>query len=300
MLDHAQTIRASRESDRLAANWPSRFDPVLVVISPPRCGSTVVSRSLWQHPQFRWYVHEPYDRFYHEHDDWQSVRIAISNALEETETSFGQGMVIKEMTFQVGSLLPELVRAATLPIVVTLRDPRLSVCSRMRQRQIGGHEASFPCIETGWSDLENALAFLRDHSIAHVIVEVTELRRQPSVLLPALCDRIGLTFTPQMLSWPSAPNLPLGGLDGAQNHWYSRVLTSNGFQPCDEEVPELDTISDSGGMREHIVECLRIYRTALEDPHSLSTPSDRTQVDRSDVSPGDRQEWLERYVVRRA
>lgn len=281
MTNASKTVarKASRESDRLAAAWPSRFDPVLVVISPPRCGSTVVSRSLWQHPQFRWYVHEPYDRFYHQGDNWESVPVAVSNALEETETSIGQGVVIKEMTFQVGPLLPELVSTATLPIVVTLRDPRLAVWSRMRQRQIGGHEPSFPRIETGWTDLEKALAFMRAHSVAYVIVEVTELRRRPSALLPILCERLGLTFTPQMLSWPSTPDLPLGGLGGAQNHWYSRVLTSTEFQPSDEEIPALDTIPGGSTMHEHIVDCLRIYRAALDDPCSLSMPSARPPLD---------------------
>lgn len=275
------TRGAVPETGWLAEHLQSRFEPVLVIISPPRCGSTVVSRALWQHPQFRWYVHEPYDRLYHKGGGRDSVRLAIANALEKTEpeAGSGRGVVVKEMTFQAGPLLPELIRAATLPIVVTVRDPRLAVLSRMRQRRRAGQEPSFPHAETGWADLESGLGYMREHSIPHVIVEVTELRRRPSELLPTLCERFGLTFTPQMLSWPSVPNLSLGNLDGEQKHWYARVLTSTGFQPPDEEVPPLDAIPGDSGMRDQIVDCLRVYRAALEDPHSLPEPSERPPLD---------------------
>src|SRR5688572_11824723 len=53
-----------------------RADPVLVILSPPRCGSTAVARSFWQHPLFRWYIHEPYDRVYHHGGDRDSIQQA--------------------------------------------------------------------------------------------------------------------------------------------------------------------------------------------------------------------------------
>lgn len=255
----------------LAEHLQDRFDPVLLILSPPRCGSTALARSLWQHPLFRWYLHEPYDRVYHRGADWVAVEQAVSNPLDVAEVtgagSLGAtGMIVKEMTFQPGQLLPELMAAATLPLVFTIRDPRLAIASRMRQREKSGLNPRFPAVESGWLDLEAALAAIRYRNIPYCIVEITRLRARPELTLPTLCERLGLQYTAELLSWPGLSDVPLGHIDGKQRHWYERVLSSTGFEPPDEEIPELDAFPAEVGTRAHVIECMRIYQEIVTNP----------------------------------
>lgn len=262
-----------------ARDLRARFRPVLVIISPPRCGSTVLARSLWRHPRFGWYVHEPYDEAYHRGGDLQSVREAMAGAVPqpaaERDGGPGPGVIVKEMTFQAGPLLPELLHAATMPVVVTVRDPRLAVRSRMRQRAAGGAEPCFPPAETGWPALRDALAYLRRHGLPYVLVDVTELRRDPAALLPELCARLGLGFTPDMLAWPRADHIALGRLEDEQRHWYTRVLGSTGFEPPAERMPDLSEFPVRDGMRAHVEGCVALYHELLTDPCLLHAHDDR-------------------------
>ncbi|RCV49010.1 sulfotransferase-like domain-containing protein [Marinitenerispora sediminis] len=227
---------------RGAANAPaagplSRFDPVLLVLSPPRCASTVLARALWNHTLFRWYLHEPYDRGYHHGADGPDpLRAALAGRLDRQRlahdvSGHANGLVVKEMTFQAGAHLEQLVSAATLPVVFTLREPRLAVRSRMRQRARGGAAPGFPAREAGWDDLRRAWRHVRAAGIDHVIVDMTRLSRDPASLVPLLCARLGIDFSERLLSWPAITGAPLGRLGDEQAHWYERVLASRGFEP---------------------------------------------------------------------
>ncbi|MGW3960874.1 sulfotransferase-like domain-containing protein [Amycolatopsis sp. NPDC005003] len=255
--------RAGWLSGRLAVRGR---EPVLVILSPPRCGSTATARAFWRHPVFGWYVHEPYDRIYHGGGDRESVGRAVDGATGLGNA--GSGVVVKEMTFQAGSLAAELLTAATLPVVVTVRDPRLAIRSRMRQRARSGEPAEFPAAESGWADLTSQLALADRVGVSCVIVEFTRLRARPAELLPALCARLGLEFTPAMLGWPSATGLPLGQLGDRQRSWYRRVLASTGFEPPDEETPAVADFPPS--MRPHVGDCVERYRQVLADSRVLT------------------------------
>jgi hypothetical protein len=264
--------RASEEGGWLAARLRGRFDPVLIVLSPPRCGSTAVARSLWRHPCFRWYLHEPCDRVHHRGGGRDSIEAAMTRPIDAWGLPGARarggpaptGIVVKEMTFQPGPFLPEVIGAATLPIVVTVRDPRLAISSRMRQRARGRQPAEFPAVESGWRDLATFHELATARGIPYAVVEVTRLRLRPAMLLPLLCERLGLPFAPEMLSWPDLGDTPLGGLDAEQRHWYSRVLTSTGFEPPTEEPPADEDFPPQ--MRPHVVECRQIYGDILTRP----------------------------------
>lgn len=69
-----------------------------------------------------------------------------------------------------------------------------------------------------------------------VVVDSFDIRSDPAGTLEALCDRIGLPFTDDMLSWPK------GGLseDGVwAQHWYGAVWNSTGFAGAEGPLPEL-------------------------------------------------------------
>ncbi|MFC7330747.1 hypothetical protein [Marinactinospora rubrisoli] len=262
--------------DAPAAGPLARFDPVLLVLSPPRCASTVLARALWNHALFRWYLHEPYDRGYHHGGDGPDpLRAALAARLDRQRlahdvSGHANGLVVKEMTFQAGPRLPELIAAATLPVVFTVRDPRQAVRSRMRQRARGGARPGFPPREAGWDDLDRAWRHVRAERIAHVIVDMTGLSRDPATLVPRLCARLGLDFSERLLSWPAITGAPLGRLGDEQAHWYERVLASRGFEPLDDAAtgPEADP-PDDAGLERRLGDWTALYREMLAAPESL-------------------------------
>lgn len=251
----------------LAGSVRAAFHPVLLLLSPPRSGSTALARAFWRHPAFRWYAHEPFDRAYHHSQGIGSALAAVRSPVDVGGA--GAGLVIKEMTFQVGAHgVGELVAATDLPVVVTVRDPRLSVASRMRVRAAAGQRAAFPEVESGWPDLVLTLRRFRDEGVGYVVVDTTRLRSRPAATLAALCDRLDLPYSELMLDWGSADELDLGQLAHEQAHWYERVLHSSGWQAPTEPVPDLADFPAE--LRDHVADCLSAYRELLADPEVLS------------------------------
>lgn len=70
------------------------------------------------------------------------------------------------------------------------------------------------------------------------VVDARDVLDDPEGTLRALCDALGVPFTPRMLSWPSGRR----ATDGVwAQHWYDRVERSTGFHPYEpkaEPVPE--------------------------------------------------------------
>jgi hypothetical protein len=71
-----------------------------------------------------------------------------------------------------------------------------------------------------------------------VVVDADEFLRAPEAHLRALCDALGVAFTPRMLSWPAGPRES----DGVwAPHWYANVWKSTGFEkPRGREAIRLD------------------------------------------------------------
>src|ERR1051326_4583480 len=108
----------------LSENLIADFDPVVVILSPPRCGSTVLARSFWQHRAFRWYLHEPCDRAYHiglGPQQEPAIEMLIDRIGLFHHSQKGTGRVIKETTFQAGDVI-EKFQVATMPVIFLIRD----------------------------------------------------------------------------------------------------------------------------------------------------------------------------------
>jgi hypothetical protein len=252
----------------LSQDLLSNFDPVAVILSPPRSGSTVLARSLWQHRAFRWYLHEPCDRAYHLGQGPEKITDALlDRAVLATSRPTATGIVIKEMAFQAGDAIADF-RAATVPVIFLIRDPRLSVFSRMRRRELDGDVPSFPAKEAGWRDLLAAIALFREAGTPYVIMDVSDIRRSPDTALRALCGRLRLPWDPAMLRWERRPGLKLGNIDGRQDAWYVRVLTSTAWERPDEALPSPDAFREQG-MSTVVAECLDGYRQVKTDPQYL-------------------------------
>jgi len=80
-------------------------------------------------------------------------------------------------------------------------------------------------------------AALLAQSHAPIVVDSSDIRADPGNTLQALCDRIGIAWTPNMLNWPAGGHPQ----DGAwAPHWYGAVHRSTGFEATDGNLPRLE------------------------------------------------------------
>ncbi|HEU4701458.1 MAG TPA: hypothetical protein VFS37_03175 [Conexibacter sp.] len=253
---------AAAGTPRLAERLRARHGEVYVLIGPPRTASTAVSRILWNHPAVGWYVHEPFEPTW-----YQGASVERAGELLEAPDAVGElggrgtgrALVIKEMTFQAGDGFPLLAELATRPLVFLIRDPRLTVASRMEVLRRSGRPAVFPLRESGWEDLARQLAYVRRERIPHVVVDSSDLRARPDAVVPALLEALGLSFTPDLLAWRQSEATGLSVVSGPDDPFYQRVLDSQGIEPPAERIPALTEFPTDGGFREHVAECVAQY-----------------------------------------
>jgi hypothetical protein len=73
--------------------------------------------------------------------------------------------------------------------------------------------------------------------IGGLVIDSTDIRADPAVMLHRLCNAIDLPFDPAMLRWPVGPRAE----DGVwAKHWYNAVHRSSGFAGAEAEVPVLE------------------------------------------------------------
>ncbi|MGH3921767.1 MAG: hypothetical protein ACRDTT_02635, partial [Pseudonocardiaceae bacterium] len=189
----------------------------------------------------------------------------------------GDALVIKDMTFQAGRHFRLLADLVTAPLVFVLRDPRLSISSRMRMVAADGGVPTYPQRESGWEVLFEQVQACRVEGRSYVLIDAGDFRAAPEAVFSRLFVALGMTFERSQLQWSPAPDVRLGNLDGAQHNWYRRVLNSRGLQPTTEKVPPLETFPVRGGFRAHVERSVQLYRLLRRDPRLL-TPTCPTSV----------------------
>ncbi len=265
MADAGVTAEAEAEVRARLDGVRARHGEVFVLVAPPRTASTALARILWNHPSVGFYSHEPFEPTYYRDAGPEIAAELLESAapvaeLDPSRTApAGDALVVKEMTFQVGDRFPLVAALATRPIVFVVRDPRLSVASRMKVLRRSGRPDVFPLRESGWDDLMRQLDYVRSERISHVVVESRDLRARPEAVVPPLLAKLGLSYSPELLRWGSSPATGLSAVSGEGDPFYRRVLQSGGIEAPDEEVPELDSFPADGGFRRHVAECLARY-----------------------------------------
>lgn len=69
-----------------------------------------------------------------------------------------------------------------------------------------------------------------------LVIDSADIRNDPEEMLQLMCDAIGLTFDPAMLSWPAGGHTD----DGVwASHWYGTVHKSTGFAGPEGPLPNL-------------------------------------------------------------
>jgi hypothetical protein len=245
-----------------------RHGEVLVIVAPPRTASTALARVLWNHPAVGYYSHEPFEPTYYRGEPASAAAALLEAPAPigelnpaRTDRPAGDTVVVKEMTFQVGSAFPLLAELATRPIVFLIRDPRLCIASRMAVLRKAGRPEIFPLRESGWADLERQLEHVRATEIPHLVVDSSELRAEPETVVPQVLARLGLSYSPELLTWESSRATGLSAVSGSGDPFYRRVLESGGIERPDERIPDLTEFPEAGGFRAHVADCLARYET---------------------------------------
>lgn len=257
-----------RESElpRSLAAIIERYSDVYTIVSPPRCSSTALARVFWEQPSIRYYCHEPFETTYYAGESLADVAHKLAAPLDLRSlksipaAADGCALVIKEMPYQVGESFPLLAAMATRPVIFLMRDPRLSIASRMRKKQEVGDSPLFPHIESGWDLWRRQIEWCRQEGVEHHLIDSTDYRNQPLEVLPELFAALDLPFEPSLVAWRACPEVELDNLGGRHRHLYGAVLASSGIQPELTEVPPLDSFPTEDGWRDHVEHCLAIYR----------------------------------------
>jgi hypothetical protein len=262
-----------RSEQSLLSTVRSRHGVVHVIVAPPRTGSTLVARILWQSPDIGYYSHEPFDATYHLGVDLASVARKLAQPLDVRGHGAGgsaaRALLLKELTFQVGRRFEALTLLGS-PILFVIRDPRLSIASRMEQRRRGGEEPTFPTVESGWADLAWQVEHCRSRTIPYAILDSFDLRSTPEPHIRAIAELYGQPFTPAMLAWEPVAQAEFGLALASQEHWNERVLASRGVEAPLERPPALEEFPRRGGMRAHVARALEVYRDLLVDEARLA------------------------------
>jgi len=75
-----------------------------------------------------------------------------------------------------------------------------------------------------------------------IVIESSDIRRDPEGMLRRLCDAIDLPWDPSMLRWPAGGH-PDDGVWAA--HWYGAVHRSTGFAAAEGELPRVARESEA-------------------------------------------------------
>ena len=150
--------------------------------------------------------------------DWREVIERCTGAVPDGKLIHFQ----KHMTHHV---LDEMSRdwLAQLTNCFLIRDPREVIASYARVR------ADVTLDDIGVTQqLELFEHVCRNGAQTPVVVDARDILAQPGVLMPALCEALGVTFSPRMMNWPAGPR----DSDGVwAPHWYESVERSTGFAP---------------------------------------------------------------------
>jgi Sulfotransferase domain len=149
--------------------------------------------------------------------DWRRVADALLGAVPGGKTLWYQ----KHMTHH---LLRGMETGWVLGLrnVLLIRDPAEVVASYLKSRAtVTPDDIGLPQQGRLFDQLSEAL------DEAPIVIDAGDFLRAPEAHLRALCAKLGIAFTPRMLSWPAGPR----DSDGVwAPYWYDAVWRSTGFE----------------------------------------------------------------------
>lgn len=184
----------------------------------------------------------------YDESDWKQVVNRLVGAVPEGKTIFYH----KQMTHH---LLPEIDRG-WIDLVTNcflIRDPREMLTSYLNIEQLPEPKIEDVGLPQQWELFE---LVRQQTGTLPPVLDSRDVLDHPRRMLEQLCDRLGIDFYDEMLSWPAGPRNSDGVWAG---YWYDSVEKSTGFQPYkpkQDEVPE--------HLQNLLQECIEIYDRLYE------------------------------------
>jgi hypothetical protein len=173
--------------------------------------------------------------------DWRSVVSMLTGTVPSDAPVFYQ----KHMTHH---MLPHIGKDwfADVTHVFLIRDPREVLASYLKSRPRATAEDIGVPQESALYD-----EVCERTGATPPVIDADAFLKRPEAHLRALCDALGIPFTPRMLTWPAGPR----DSDGVwAPYWYDAVLKSSGFEPWRERERPV-----SSGHRALIDQCMPHY-----------------------------------------
>ncbi len=112
------------------------YDPVVVIISPPRCSSTAFSRIFWQHPAIRYYAHEPFEVTYYRNQGLDYVVEQLQHPLDLA--AIDAARVIDPVPTGANGFANGAIRRGRAGIRIGITNRNLSIGNAWRVPRHGG------------------------------------------------------------------------------------------------------------------------------------------------------------------
>jgi len=144
--------------------------------------------------------------------------------------------------------------------------------------EILGDERIFSMKDGGWEDTQKIVSYMDANAKPSIIVDSSDFRLEPELLVPALCDAWEIPFSPEMITWGTTrKNLATEQTQDHQVIWYDRLKNSSGIEPPNEFCPIPSDFPDA--IAEHILNVdLPVYTALRAHPSRIKTNSDVAQV----------------------
>jgi len=114
---------------------------------------------------------------------------------------------------------------------ILIRDPRQVISSYISKFKLNSIN------QLGFPQQYELYNFIKSQGDIPIIIDATDLLKNPEKILQTLCKKLSIPFYNQMLSWPKGKR----NTDGIWGkYWYTNVQETTGFIPYNENIYKLD------------------------------------------------------------
>jgi Sulfotransferase domain len=226
----------------------------------PRSLSTAFERVFVERDDLE-VLHEPFSVSYYYGEDRPSDR--YSDVVPEARYNYDHVLAdvlrprrkrvfLKDMAYQAkGIMTPEFISNFVNTFI--LRDPKYVLSSLHKMWP------DFTLEETGYEELYWAFRYATEAGEEPVVVDAMTFSEYPVDILSAYCERVGLPFRPEALSWEPGEVDEWKRWEG----WHEAAERSTGIKRAERRDPELPQV-----LHEAYEHCLPYYYTLAA--HTIS------------------------------
>ncbi len=122
-----------------------------------------------------------------------------------------------------------------------IRNPRKAIPSQWKACVRSNYD--FPTHETagvqGYSKLYELLEFIQNTGRDVIVIDAADLMKNPEYIMKLYCDRTGLPYDKQMLTWTPGEVKDWTSIQDNSEHWHWNAMYSSGFSTLapDRNIP---------------------------------------------------------------